>query len=193
MNKNDESNNDSDEDFEDFFLKPKASKNNTISKKQSKNSKNGNTRISILELNKQAKNDNKNGDKKNFLIKKVNNNKDINKNESNNIKTKQNNNLNIEYSYIKIDKSNIFTSISKDDYNYIESIISSFKETKRKKNTLNSIFTPFLDKISPGCDGDPILISKALSKEIFKINRIKKVMVENFSNTRPPHIHAKKN
>ena len=167
MNKNDESNNDSDEDFEDFFLKPKASKNNTISKKQSKNSQNGN---------------NKNGDKKNFLIKKVNNNKDINKNESNNIKTKQNNNLNIEYSYIKIDKGNIFTSISKDDYNYIESIISSFKETKRKKNTLNSIFTPFLDKISPGCDGDPILISKALSKEIFKINRIKKVMVENFIN-----------
>ena len=182
MNKNDESNNDNDEDFEDFFLKPKASKNNTILKKQSKNSKNGNTRMSILELNKQAKNDNKNGDKKNFLIKKVNNNKDINKNESNNIKTKQNNNLNIEYSYIKIDKSNIFTSISKDDYNYIESIISSFKETKRKKNTLNSIFTPFLDKISPGCDGDPILISKALSKEIFKINRIKKVMVENFIN-----------
>ena len=66
MNKNDESNNDSDEDFEDFFLKPKASKNNTISKKQSKNSKNGNTRVSILELNKQAKNDNKNGDKKTF-------------------------------------------------------------------------------------------------------------------------------
>ena len=72
--------------------------------------------------------------------------------------------------------------MSKDDYNYIESIISSFKETKRKKNTLNSIFTPFLVKISPGCDGDPILISKALSKEIFKINRIKKVMVENFIN-----------
>ena len=39
------------------------------------------------------------------------------------------------------------------------------------------MFAPFLDKISPGYDGEPILISKALSKEIFKINRIKKVMV----------------
>ena len=47
---------------------------------------------------------------------------------------------------------------------------------------MNLIFTPFLDKISPGCEGEPILISKALSKEIFKINRIKKVMVENFIN-----------
>ena len=134
MNKNDESNNDNDEDFEDFFLKPKASKNNTISKKQSKNSKNGN---------------NKNGDKKNFLLKKVNNNKDINKNESNNIKTKQNKNLNIEYSYIKIDKSNIFTSMSKDDYNYIESIISSFKETKRKlvENTQKQKKLSFMEDI----------------------------------------------
>ena len=181
MNKNDESLTDSDEDFEYFFLKPKNSKNNNASKKQSKNSKNENNKVSRLEMNKQIKNDNKNKVKKS-LIKDVNNNKDINKNELINNKAKQKPKSNIEYSYIKIDKNNIFTSISKEDNYYIESIISSFKESKRKKNTLNSIFTPFLDKISPGCDGDPILISKALSKEIFKINRIKKVMVENFIN-----------
>ena len=181
MNKNDESFTDSDEDFEYFFLKPINSKNNTISKKQSKISTNENTKSTILENNKQEKNDNKNDDK-NYIIKDLNNNKDINNNESINNKIKHKPKSNIEYSYLKIDKSNKFTSISKDDNKYIEDIISSFKESKKKKNNLNTIFTPFLDKISPGCNGDPILISKTLSKEIFKINRINKDTVENYIN-----------
>ena len=183
MNKNDEPHT-SDEDFDDFFLKPIKSKNNISSKKKSNNTKNehGKTIVSEIEMNDIIIENNKKYEEKIDLINHRTENKDIKKKESINDNKKLKPELNIEYSYIKINKSNIFSSISKDDNNYIDEIISSFKESKGKKNTLNSIFKPFLDKISPGCDGDPILISKTLSKEIFKINRIKKDIVENYIN-----------
>ena len=183
MNKNDEPHT-SDEDFDDFFLKPIKSKNNISSKKKSNNTKNehGKTIVSEIEMNDIKIENNKKYEGKIDLINHRTENKNIKKKESINDNKKLKPELNIEYSYIKINKSNIFSSISKDDNNYIDEIISSFKESKGKKNTLNSIFKPFLDKISPGCDGDPILISKTLSKEIFKINRIKKDIVENYIN-----------
>ena len=186
MNKNNEPLTDS-EDDDDFFLKPIKTINNSISTKQSKcpqNSPNDSARTTVSEIIIQEMNENKNENSKNNeqKIEQIKEVKEIKKIEpiKENKELKQK--LNIEYSYLKIDKSNIFTVLTKNDNNYIEDIINSFKESKEKRNTLNSIFTPFLDKISPSCGGDPISISKSLSKEIFKFNRIKKVMVENFIN-----------
>ena len=186
MNKNNEPLTDS-EDDDDFFLKPIKTINNSISTKQSKcpqNSPNDSARTTVSEIIIQEMNENKNENSKNNeqKIEQIKEVKEIKKIEpiKENKELKQK--LNIEYSYLKIDKSNIFTVLTKNDNNYIEDIINSFKESKEKKNTLNSIFTPFLDKISPSCGGDPISISKSLSKEIFKFNRINKDIVENFIN-----------
>ena len=134
MNKNDEPHT-SDEDFDDFFLKPIKSKNNITSKKKSNNTKNehGKIIVSEIEMNEIKFENNKKYEEKIDLINQRTENKDIKKKESINDNKKLKPELNIEYSYIKINKSNIFSSISKDDNNYIDEIISSFKESKGKK------------------------------------------------------------
>ena len=75
-------------------------------------------------------------------------------------------NLKINYSYIRIDKSNKFSKMTEEDYKSFNEVLSSFKETKEKIDLINSIFIKFLDRLCPNCDGDPMNISKYLSKEI---------------------------
>jgi hypothetical protein len=65
------------------------------------------------------------------------------------------------------------------DYENIDETLDSFKGLQKK---INSLFIPLLDKLSPNCEGDPITISKSLSKEIFKYERITKDTVEKYLN-----------
>ena len=166
MNKSNESPNDSDDDG--FFLKPiksKSIKNNVAT--DSKNSNSGSTTSTISEYLNQEINSNKNE-----IIKKSNTTLEINQ-------KKLNPKKNIIYSYLKIDKNNIFNIMTNQDYEIIEETLSSFKGTKKK---INSLFIPLLEKLSPNCDGDPLIISKSLSKEIFKYKSMTKDLVEDYLN-----------
>ena len=167
MNKSNESPNDSDDD-DGFFLKPIKSKTSKINMAtDSKNSNSGSTTSTISEYLNQEINNNKNE-----IIKKSNTTLEINQNKINPKK-------NIIYSYLKIDKNNIFNIMTNQDYENIEETLSSFKGTKKK---INSLFIPLLEKLSPNCDGDPLIISKSLSKEIFKYKSMTKDLVENYLN-----------
>ena len=171
MNNSNESPNDSDDDG--FFLKPiksKSIKNNVAT--DSKNSNSGSTTSTISEYLNQEINNNKNE-----IIKKSNT--TLEKNSLTNNKDSINQKKNIIYSYIKIDKNNIFNIMTNQDYETIEETLSSFKGTKKK---INSLFIPLLEKLSPNCNGDPLIISKSLSKEIFKYKSMTKDLVEDYLN-----------
>ena len=174
MNKNNESQSDSDDDG--FFLKPIKTK--AIKSSMASNSKNSNTestRSTISEIFQQEINKNQIEIKKNSENKtEININKDnkdiIYKNETN--KNKEiNPNINITNSYIKIDKKSIFTKMLKKDNESTEEILDSFKKTNTK---INRLFIPLLDRVCPNCDGNAINISKYLSKEISKFQKITK-------------------
>ena len=183
MNKSNESPNDSDDD-DGFFLKPIKSKTSKINMAtDSKNSNSGSTTSTISEILNQDINNNKNE-----IIKKTNTNLEINSSKNNNdsinkkdVETPKESNPknNIIYSYLKIDKNNIFNKMTNQDYENIDETLDSFKGLQKK---INSLFIPLLDKLSPNCEGDPITISKSLSKEIFKYERITKDIVEKYLN-----------
>ena len=182
MNKNKESQSDSDDDG--FFLKP--IKRKVIKSSVTSNSKNSNTestRSTISEIFQQEINKNQIEIKKNSENKtEININKDnkdiIYKNETN--KNKEiNPNINITNSYIKIDKKSIFTKMLKKDNESTEEILDSFKKTNTK---INRLFIPLLDRVCPNCDGNAINISKYLSKEISKFQKITKDSVEKYLN-----------
>ena len=183
MNKSNESPNDSDDD-DGFFLKPIKSKTSKINMATDSKISNGpSTTSTISEFLNQEINNNKNE-----ITKKTNTNLELNSSKNNNdslnkkdVETPKESNPknNIIYSYLKIDKNNIFNKMTNQDYENIEETLDSFKGLQKK---INSLFIPLLDKLSPNCEGDPITISKSLSKEIFKYERITKDIVEKYLN-----------
>ena len=92
-------------------------------------------------------------------------------------------NFNEIYSFLKIDKNNYFSEMKNKDYNEIKDIISSFKEKKGKNSNIqliNEIIKTFLEGISPNCDNEAITISKYLSKELNKIKKLTKNIIEEY-------------
>ena len=197
-------NNDSSED-DDFFLKPKKEIikkdiNKTI-KNNSENNTSNNDAISYSErkinLIKIKKNEE---EKDNNILKNIENNEELQikkeeeiiKDNINNIIKNDSDNISIEYqnleevsSYLKIDQKNFFSEMKKEDYEYLEDIISSYNEKKGKGTrieAINEIMKAFLEKISPNCDAEPLFISKYLSKEIFKFRKLTKNKVEEYIN-----------
>ena len=183
MDNNNESLSDSDNDNDGFFLKPikiKNKKGSLIS--NSKIPNNDITTSTISELDKPESYINRNEICKkneskidNHLIEdKIKITKTHEK-----INEKIQPEINISFSYIKIDKSNKFTTMTNRDKEIIEDILSSFK---KKKSNINTLFIPILERISPNCNGDAIIVSKSLSKEIFKYQKITKNLVEKYLN-----------
>jgi hypothetical protein len=94
-------------------------------------------------------------------------------------------NFNEIYSFLKIDKNNYFSEMRNKDYNEIKDIISSFKEKKGKSSKIqliNEIIKTFLERISPNCENEAIAISKYLSKELNKIKKLTKNIIEEYIN-----------
>ena len=172
MNKNMEKL-DGNEDDDEFFLKPLKTKNRTLTTNIPPINSISESNISTL------------SDENMPIIGSKTNNikiKNITENKIELGKNKHKNKKKIIHSYLKIDKSNKFSILTEEDKKSIEKILLSFRETKEKINQINSVFTPFLERISPNCLGDPITISKSLSQEIFKVKRITKNMVEEYLN-----------
>ena len=198
------------DDDDEVFLKPKKNliKKDINNTKITNNTKNINNKqifsysereITAIDINKKEKGKDKGKENiiKNIEKKEV---EDIKKEEqeikenNNNLNKKDfdNNNINKEfenftevYSYLKIDQKNYFSEMTNEDYEYLKRIISSYnentvKETKIK--TINEIIKKFLEKISPNCEADPLLISKYLSKEIFKFKKLTKIKLEEYIN-----------
>ena len=180
-----ETNNKNDDDDDLIFLKPKK---NSKAKSNTKMN-NVNTKNMISEfINQDIQNNNKPKEKtlsKEFPANAFKGGIEARtKNEIKNDKNKKEikPNLKINYSYIRIDKSNKFSKMTEEDYKSFNEVLSSFKETKEKIDLINSIFIKFLDRLCPNCDGDPMNISKYLSKEIFKNKKIHKDNIENILN-----------
>ena len=92
-------------------------------------------------------------------------------------------NFNEIYSFLKIDKNNYFSEMKNKDYNEIKDIISSFKEKKGKDSNvqlINEILKKFLEGISPNCDNEATAISKNFSKELNKIKKLTKNIIEEY-------------
>jgi hypothetical protein len=92
-------------------------------------------------------------------------------------------NVNEIYSFLKIDNNNYFSEMKNKDYNEIKNIISSFNEKKGKNSNIqliNEIIKAFLEGISPNCDNEAIVISKYLSKELNKIKKLTKNIIEEY-------------
>ena len=181
MNKNISSSSDEDDIF---FLKPKKTKTTKIKKNHPKKNKNKDNDFMMTEL--EDLNIDESQNLKNDINKNINITNEINirSNKENiakqQIKNNRDNipNKNIIYSYIKIDKNNKLIKMTNKDINSTEKILASFKETKKKIDSINSIVIPFLEKIGPNCEGDPINISKFISKEISKTQAINKNVSE---------------
>lgn len=178
MNKYNDSQIDREDDI--FFLKPKTSNNkrNSITS-ASTNNDTTNTKNTISGLYEQEINQKEINEPNESKIK-IENHKD-NKNMLNQKEIELNQEVKqyIIYAFIKIDKTNKFILMTDQDDEIIEETLSSFKKTNKK---INTIFIPFLNKICPNCDGDPINISKYFSKEIFKFQKMTKDLVENYLN-----------
>jgi len=82
------------------------------------------------------------------------------------------------HSFLKIDKNNYFSEMRNQDYIEINNIISSFNE--KKGQLINEIIKHFLEGISPNCDNEAINISKYLSKELNKIRKLTKSIIEEY-------------
>ena len=161
------------EDDDEFFLKPIKTKNRTLTTNIPPQNSFSESSISTL------------SDGNIPIIESKTNNikiKNITENKIELGKNKYYNKKKIEHSYLKIDKSNKFSVLTEEDKKSLEKMMLSFRETKEKINQINSVFTPFLERISPNCLGDPITISKSLSQEIFKVKRITKNIVEDYLN-----------
>lgn len=92
-------------------------------------------------------------------------------------------NFNEIYSFLKIDKNNYFSEMKNKDYNEIKDIISSFKEKKGKDSNvqlINEILKKFLEGISPNCDNEATAISKNFGKELNKIKKLTKNIIEEY-------------
>ena len=87
-----------------------------------------------------------------------------------------------EKKFLKIDQKNYFIEMSDEDKKYLMNIISSYNKKENKAKTTNEITKIFLDIISPNCDADSILISKNLSKELYKNKKLNKNKIEEYIN-----------
>ena len=192
-------------DEDDFFLKPKKNivkdKDKLIQKNELLKSVNDYSEREIKSINNIKKEKSKSKrEKKEEIREKI---KDKNKNEKIKMeneeeimdnkeeiekklkisKTTEFINFNEIYSFLKIDKNNYFTEIKNKDYNEIKDIIYSFKEKKEESSKIqliNEIIKKFLESISPNCDNEAIAISKYLSKELNKIKKVTKNIIEEY-------------
>lgn len=185
---------------EDFFLKPKKNESNKLESKnqltKSVKIKNNITKKidayserTIMPIVNYSKNDKKADDIKKI---KENENERVSKDDDKSKKEENSSNNSIEfinlneiYSYLKIDKKNYFSEMNNQDYDKIKDIISSFNEKKGKGSRIeliNEIMKKFLETISPNCEPEALSISKYLSKEIYKLRKLNKNIIEEYIN-----------
>ena len=172
-------------DNDDFFLKPKTNKTKDKEKINQKNAQ----KNELLKNNKLSDfNDysereikpinNLKNEKKEKNEKEINNKEEKKNNSEENVKKIKFTNFNEIHSFLKIDQNNYFSEMRNQDYIEINNIISSFNE--KKGQLINEIIKNFLEGISPNCDSEAINISKYLSKELNKIRKLTKSIIEEY-------------